>query len=212
MSPVSFRARSILIGPTNGTLQVGGQTLSGTNGDGFLVKLDAATGLPVSGSAVQTTGIGKQSFTDVTVDSAGTGAVYVTGNLCGVDTVGTDSYSVGRSNDCSKSSSVNDGVVVKFNLDNQFEWSRLIETTGSYYEKEVAQQIVAKNGQIYVTAMSVYDLKFGTMARAAGAYVTKMNASGSFLWATCVGDFTTAAVTSERLAIDSAGNVFLTAS
>jgi hypothetical protein len=50
------------------------------------------------------------------------------------------------------------------------------------------------------------------MTRAAGAYVTRMDASGNFVWATRVGDFTTAAVYSEGLAIDSAGNVFLTAS
>ena len=141
------------------------------------------------------------------IDSDPLGNVYVAGSFndtLGFDPVGTNTLA---------SSPGGDGFILKLNINGMFLWAKQIaDVTGSSSSWTDIRSIVADNlGDVYYTGFTYDTVDFdpgpGTFTMSPGAFVSKLNSAGNFVWAKqIIGAGGTA------LEMDNTSNIYFTGS
>jgi hypothetical protein len=97
-----------------------------------------------------------------------------------------------------------DAFLTKFDTSGNPVWSQQIGTTGSDYSQSVT---VDASGNVYISGYTMGDIG-GTNSGLHDAFLTKFDASGSVVWSQQIG--TAGNDTSQSVAVDTSGNVYIT--
>jgi hypothetical protein len=185
-------------GAFQGTVNFGGVSLTSPAGDKdmFLTKLDT------NGNTVWAKHFGGTAFTDgFSVAVTGTGSVYVAGTFTGAVAFGSTTLT--------DPGGQGSGFVAKFTSAGSVPWARVVNSNQVY--EEVFGLAVDPAGNVYAGAAFSGTITIGsttlTSGPGFGAFVTKLNSSGVFQWATA---FTGGAGFDEiySLATDASGNIY----
>jgi hypothetical protein len=181
-----------------GTVNFGGVSLTSPAGDldMFLTKLDS------SGNTVWAKHFGGTAYTDgFSIAVSGTGSVYVAGTF-----TGTVAFGSTKLTDAGGQGS---GFVAKFTSTGSVAWARVVNSNQVF--EEVFGLAVDPAGNVYAAGAFDGTITIGsttlTSGSGFGAFVTKLNSSGAFQWAT---GFTGNPGFDEiySLATDASGNVY----
>ncbi|PJJ48697.1 SBBP repeat-containing protein [Hymenobacter chitinivorans] len=186
-----------LTGNVQGTISLGGRTLTSTDYSSFIAKLDEATG------QCQWV-LGGVGAADMTVDAAGD--LYVAGSFGGRTlTLGTTTLT----NTCTNPYG-SDLYVAKLSSAGQWLWATQASGPGSKHASNLA---LDAGGNVYLTGTFGTGATFGTTTLASTGtdiFVAKITAAGQWQWAVKAG--------SEKmnytngLRADASGNVYVTGS
>ena len=178
---------------------------SAGNNDIFVSKLDAS-GNFVWAKRMGTSGFGGDQATGISVDASGN--VYTTGGFHG-----TVDFNPGVGVSNLTSAGVQDIFVSKLNASGNFVWAR--RTGGIGYDQATgisvdASENVFTTGSFAGTAdfdpgVGVFNL---TAAGSADIFVSKLDASGNFVWASRMGGISGEQATG--ISVDASGNVYTT--
>lgn len=186
-----------ITGEFRNTITFGSTTLTSAGvADVFTVKLDAATGTVLW--ATKLGGTGNDISYSITVDVLGN--TYVTGQFAGTAIFGsTTLISAGGA----------DVFVVKFDTTGTVLWVSQFGGTGTDAGRGI---VTDTSGNIYITGSFIDTVAFGsetfTSAGSNDAFVAKLNATGTILWASQFGD--TGNDVGRGITIDTSGNVYVT--
>jgi hypothetical protein len=178
--------------------------------DGATVSKSAGlTGAPpLFGFGVGAGGHGSDTGRAVTTDAAG--YVYVTGSFQGTAVFGSGATAVQL-----RSTGSDDVFVAKYTPTGALVWARSMGGAGSDQGLGIA---VDAQGNVYTTGSFTGTADFDpsggvfglTSAGGADIFVSKLDAAGNFVWADALGG--TGTDQASAIAVDAAGNVYLTGS
>lgn len=183
-----------VLGSFSGSVEVGGTTLTGSYGDIFVAKLNAAGAYQW---LVRADGVGSKSGTGIALDASGN--VYVTGTFApGTATFGTTVLT-------NAGPYTTDAFVAKLDAAGQWQWA--VQTTGTNSEQIVALAADAA-GTVYVAGSSfgatATATSFGTQTLpAGGTFVAQVSSAGQWQWVR------TGGYSHRSLAVDATGNAYV---
>lgn len=204
-------ANGLYLGGTySGNFSYGGASplISGGGTDGYLIKLDAATGNPVWAKSLG--GMGSDSLVDLAVERT-SGALFVTGMFGGTASFGAAGSLVNTGSQ--------DVFLARLNFNGDSAWARQISSTGSVWATALACDAagnVFHTGAVYGTATfpnvsnpppavtSEYDYDGYQLP---AVMVSKVSLSGAVEWFKGFGNDNT--VYAFEIAISSSGNAFV---